>query len=67
MLVVPVAVRPFALGFLTLVLHALGDVPSPPLVGIFLGKWASNCSIGASARERTRNLRILPFLLTSRV
>ena len=32
MLVVPNNVRPFALGFLTLVLHALGDVPSPPLV-----------------------------------
>ena len=45
MLLVPNNVRPFALGFLTLVLHALGDVPSPPVVGILLGAWAANCSI----------------------
>ena len=45
MLVVPTHVRPFALGFLTLILHALGDVPSPPIIGLFLGAWATNCSI----------------------
>lgn len=45
MLIVPSHVRPFALGLLTLFLHALGDVPSPPLVGILIGAWASNCSI----------------------
>ena len=33
MLVVPTDIRPFAIGFLTVILHALGDVPSPPIVG----------------------------------
>ncbi len=43
MIIVPSAIRPFALGFNTLLLHAMGDVPSPPLVGLLIGAWAPNC------------------------
>jgi hypothetical protein len=45
MLVVPVRVRPFALALMSLLLHGLGDVPSPPIVGALIGAWAPNCSI----------------------
>jgi MFS family permease len=45
MLVVPSHVRPFALAMSSLLLHGLGDVPSPPIVGALIGAWAPNCSI----------------------
>ena len=44
MLTVPVHVRPFALGLLSLLLHGLGDVPSPPILGALIGAWAPACA-----------------------
>lgn len=44
MLVVPPFMRPLALGMLSLLLHALGDVPSPLIFGAMIGAWAPACS-----------------------
>ena len=44
MLVVPVHVRPFALGLNTLILHALGDVLAPLILGLIIGAWSPACS-----------------------
>jgi len=43
MLLVPRWMRAFALAFMTLSLHALGDVPSPPLIGLLASSWAPSC------------------------
>jgi len=43
MLVVPLHVRSFALGLCTLLLHALGDVPSPLILSRLIGLWAPSC------------------------
>ena len=45
LLVVPAHIRPFALGLMTLLLHGLGDVPSPSILGLLVGAWAPDCSI----------------------
>lgn len=43
MLLVPVPLRSFALALLVLIIHAFGDVPSPPILGVLIGAWAPNC------------------------
>ena len=45
LLVVPVHIRPLALGTMTLLLHGLGDVPSPTVLALLVGAWAPDCSI----------------------
>ena len=45
MLLVTSSMRSFALACLTLILHALGDVPSPPIIGMLAGSWAPHCAI----------------------
>jgi MFS family permease len=45
MLIVPVEMRSFAIATLTLVIHALGDVPSPIVIGALLADLAPNCTI----------------------
>ena len=44
MLLVTSSMRSFALACLTLILHALGDVPSPPIIGMLAGSLAVTTS-----------------------
>jgi hypothetical protein len=44
LLSVPPAVRASAIGFSTVIMHVVGDVPAPVLLGYLKDSWAPNCN-----------------------
>lgn len=47
MAVAPPSLRPFSIGLSTLLVHALGDTPSPTIIGALADRWApEDCSGG---------------------
>ena len=48
---VPAHVRPSAIAFQTLMIHVLGDVPTPIIVGLLKDSWAPNCSACAACQD----------------
>jgi len=57
MLLVPTAMRGFAIAILSLGLHAFGDVPAPLLVGLVkdaLAPGCNTCKASGCSTSRTR-------------
>ena len=66
---VPTDLRPLGVSMMTVSIHLLGDVPSPPLVGLLQVGWRANSSAwhGCNSSHGLRLGLLLPSALASRV
>ncbi|GFR52405.1 hypothetical protein Agub_g14975, partial [Astrephomene gubernaculifera] len=60
---VPPALRPLGASLMTVSIHLLGDVPSPPLVGLLQGRLAAGKDPAAAAQQWRVSLSVCSLLL----